>query len=242
MVDRADAPSLLLADRALGTTSAPDRRRVDAGSAARAPVPRPCWRGKRWFDVGGALVLLVLVAPLLLLAALAVRCSSSGPVLFRQERVGRGGRPFLILKFRSMTVDAEERLGSDAELQNLYVQNDYKVPSRLDPRTTPVGRLLRRLSLDELPQLFNVLAGSMSLVGPRPICADQLGSYGQLVGAYIDLRPGLTGIWQVAGRSAVTFPERAALDMTYTRLGSPILDVAILLKTPLAVLRSAGTG
>lgn len=198
------------------------------------------WRGKRAFDVVGALVLLVVLVPALVVVALVVALTSRGPVLFRQQRVGYGGRTFAMLKFRTMHADAEQRLREDGGLDEWYVNGGYKIPAHLDPRVTRVGRWLRMSSLDELPQLFNVLAGHMSLVGPRPVVSRELDEYGDHVGSYLALRPGLTGLWQVEGRNDIAFPERAEIDSHYHANCGPWLDVAIVARTPLAVVSRRG--
>jgi exopolysaccharide production protein ExoY len=199
------------------------------------------WPGKPLVDVVGALVLLVLLAPVMLLAALAVKLSSPGPVFFRQARIGRGGREFPIIKFRTMCKDAEERLKRDSGLQGMYFTGGHKIPCQLDPRVTRVGRILRTWSIDELPQLFNVILGHMSLVGPRPVEFSQLTSYAGHLDAYLALRPGLTGVWQTSGRSQIAFPARADLDAWYRDRCNPWLDIKIMAKTPVSVLRRQGS-
>ena len=196
--------------------------------------------GKRCVDVVVAMLLILLLAPLMLAAAVAVRLSSPGPVLFRQRRVGRRGREFTMLKFRSMRVDAEELLESDAELARLYLASGHKLPIACDPRVTRVGRVLRTWSVDEVPQLFNVLVGHMSIVGPRPVTRPQLGDYADRARQYLAMRPGLTGLWQVSGRSAVKFPVRADMDARYSSRCSLLLDLSIVARTPVAVLRRRG--
>ncbi len=213
------------------------------------PLPMPWeltatrsgWRGKRLFDVVVAFLLLVLLAPLMLAAVLAVKLTSPGPVFFRQSRVGRGGRDFQILKFRTMLVDAEQRLLEDGELYGRYLEGSHKLPCRLDPRVTRVGRFFRVWSIDEVPQLFNVLAGDMSLVGPRPVRRTELSHYGGHLDAYLKVKPGLTGLWQVSGRNRIRFPVRAELDALYHAACGPLTDLQILLKTPLAVLLRLGS-
>ncbi len=185
-------------------------------------------------DRVGALVALILLSPVLAVIAVAVRRDSPGPVLFRQRRIGFGGRPFTIYKFRSMAGDAEERLRRDG-LYDTYVANGFKLPPGDDPRITRLGSMLRRTSLDELPQLLNVLRGSMSLVGPRPVVPDELACYGELASAYTGVRPGVTGYWQVNGRSDVGFPERAELDAYYYDNRSLRVDLRILVRTVVAV-------
>jgi exopolysaccharide biosynthesis polyprenyl glycosylphosphotransferase len=195
---------------------------------------------KRAVDVAIAATGLLLSAPLLALIALAVRLDSPGPIIFRQLRLGRHGRIFRCLKFRSMYVDAEERLRANEELYALYVAGDYKLPEDLDNRITRVGRFLRRTSLDELPQLFNVLRGDMSLVGPRPIVPDELRHYPQEGPLLLSLRPGITGQWQVNGRSTVSYPIRADLELDYVQSWSITKDFKIMLQTLPVVLGQKG--
>lgn len=188
-----------------------------------------------------AAVLLVLLSPLLLVVALAVRLTSAGPVLFRQERLGVGHRPFTILKFRTMRVDNDERihreyvtavLTSD-ETPHGGEQGVFKLVG--DPRVTRVGALLRRTSLDELPQLWNVVRGEMALVGPRPALAWEVPLFPDWAGRRFDVRPGLTGLWQVRGRSRLSYKDALALDVEYVDTRSLWLDAKILVAT-LAVL------
>ena len=197
---------------------------------------------KRVFDLCGAAALLILASPLLLLIALAIKLDSRGPVFFTQERVGRGGRPFRIIKFRTMFTDAEERLAACLrDPANLRKWLTYRKLDN-DPRVTRVGRLLRRFSLDELPQLLNVLKGEMSLVGPRPALAEEIEAYyGEKAHFYTAVRPGLTGLWQVSGRNRLSFAERVKLDLWYVENWSPWLDLVILLRTVPAVLRCEGS-
>jgi exopolysaccharide biosynthesis polyprenyl glycosylphosphotransferase len=195
---------------------------------------------KRTVDVAIAATALLLAAPLMALIALAVRLDSAGPIIFRQLRLGRHGRIFRCLKFRSMYVDAEERLRANEELYALYVASNYKLPEDLDNRITRVGRFLRRTSLDELPQLFNVLRGDMSLVGPRPIVPDELRHYSQEGPLLLSLRPGITGAWQVNGRSTVSYPIRADVELEYVQSWSLGKDFRILLQTLPAVLGQRG--
>jgi exopolysaccharide production protein ExoY len=204
-------------------------------------VDRNQWVGKRAADVLLSTVLLLVTLPIFAVLALAIKATSPGPVLFRQRRVGRGGADFHMLKFRTMRADSEERLRSDPALYKLFLESGHKIPCRLDPRITAVGRVLRRLSLDELPQLLNVLRGDMSMVGPRPVERSQLvRDYGAYEPVYLALRPGLTGLWQVSGRSRVQFPERARLDDRYLRGGGPWMDTKIILRTPIAIFSGRG--
>ena len=218
----------------VGEVRPPAVAAVDIGGTARG------WPGKRAFDVLCTLVLIVVLAPIMLITAMVVRLTSRGPVLFRHRRVGIGGREIEVLKFRTMHVDAEKRLALDEGLRALYLAGDHKVPCDADPRLTPVGRPLRKWSLDELPQLFNVLAGHMSLVGPRPVMQEELAKYGDHVDSYLAVKPGLTGLWQATGRNRIQFPARAALDATYTERCSLLLDLKIMARTPIAVVLRLG--
>jgi lipopolysaccharide/colanic/teichoic acid biosynthesis glycosyltransferase len=179
----------------------------------------------------------VLAAPLVAALAFAVRLTSPGPVFFRQERVGVDGRRFTMLKFRSMVVDAEERRRALSELDQ---GNGPLFKIYADPRVTPVGALLRRFSLDELPQLINVLRGDMSLVGPRPPLPDEVAAYDDVAVRRLRVRPGMTGLWQVSGRSDLSWEESLRLDLRYVDNWSMALDLSILWRTCRAVLRGAG--
>jgi exopolysaccharide biosynthesis polyprenyl glycosylphosphotransferase len=192
---------------------------------------------KELFDRFAALSLLALLGPLLLTVALCVRVTSRGPVLFRQVRVGRDGREFRIFKFRSMYVDAEARL---AELRHLNEHDGVLFKIRDDPRVTPVGWWLRRFSLDELPQLLNVVSGQMSLVGPRPPLPTEVAAYADDVWRRLAVKPGMTGLWQVSGRSDLSWEDAVRLDLRYVENWSLSLDLVILLRTMTAVLRSSG--
>lgn len=215
---------------------APELGEPDGGLAVLPRVSE--WRGKRAMDVLVAAILAVLVAPLALFAALAIWVDAPGsPIMFRQRRVGRGNREFSMLKFRTMRPDAEEWLRTEPEWLDHFYASDHKIPDHLDPRITRIGRFLRRSSIDEIPQLLNVLAGHMSLVGPRPVERTQLAQYESRRAYYLAMRPGLTGLWQVGGRSRVPFPARAHLDETYARSCSLATDLRVLIKTPLAVLQ-----
>jgi exopolysaccharide biosynthesis polyprenyl glycosylphosphotransferase len=196
---------------------------------------------KRLIDVLLAGLGVVILSPLLLALAGLVKLTSRGPVLFGHRRLGEGGKRIRIYKFRSMAVDAEARLqgmlAADASLRAEY-EATYKL--RDDPRITPLGRWLRRTSLDELPQLFNVVRGDLSLVGPRPIVPDEIAKYGPAAAAILRVRPGVTGLWQVSGRSDLDYAERVRLDMDYITHWSLWLDLRILAATVPAVLRRRG--
>lgn len=195
---------------------------------------------KRAVDLVGALMLLVLLLPLLALVAVAIKLESNGPILFAHRRLGRDRRLFSCLKFRTMHLNAEDLLHRDEALRHQYVTNHFKIPSAHDPRITRLGRLLRESSMDELPQLLNVLAGDMSLVGPRPIVPLEATHYGEQVDLLLSMRPGITGAWAVNGRSSVGYPERTAVELEYVRNWSLASDAGILLRTPLAVVMRHG--
>jgi lipopolysaccharide/colanic/teichoic acid biosynthesis glycosyltransferase len=231
----------------LSEVAGPDRLtpRIDrsVGLAPRIRLrPRPITDvAKRVMDIVLAVVLLVLTAPLVPVIALAVFVESPGPVLFRQQRCGRGGRRFAMLKVRSMRTDAEAVLHADQKLLAAFEANGFKFPDGEDPRITRVGAFLRASSLDELPQLVNVLRGEMSLVGPRPPIIEQIPVlYGSDDVYYFSVRPGMTGPWQVSGRSDLSQAQRRALDVEYVQNRSVRGDVRILARTIPAVLRRRG--
>jgi undecaprenyl-phosphate galactose phosphotransferase len=201
------------------------------------PIPRFL---KRVFDMAGSFALLVALAPLLAYLAWRVR-ETGGPAIFGHRRVGRYGRTFRCLKFRTMVPDAESVLARHLEgdpAARADWERDFKLKD--DPRITPIGRFLRRTSLDELPQLWNVIKGEMSLVGPRPIIEDELRRYGDQVDYYLEVRPGITGLWQISGRNDTTYEDRVALDCWYVRNWSLWYDLVILVKTVRVVLRREG--
>ena len=205
-------------------------------------IEAPQFEGWRRVVKGGvdrlvALTALVVLAPLMLGIAVAVRVSSGGPVLYRQERVGVHGTSFTMLKFRSMVADADQRL---AQVQDVNFGDGLLFKARQDPRVTPIGRWLRRLSLDELPQLLNVLGGSMSLVGPRPPLPSEVARYETHVRRRLLVKPGLTGLWQISGRSDLPWEEAVRLDLRYVENWSLATDLVILWKTGRAVLSSSG--
>lgn len=189
---------------------------------------------KRAFDIAGSTMLIVIASPLLLAVAVAVAATSAGPVLYRQERIGQHGAPFKMLKFRSMRVGADAELGALLKEQGTSEKPLFKVKD--DPRITSVGRFIRKYSLDELPQFFNVLGGSMSLVGPRPQIAAEVALYSDAAKRRLLARPGITGLWQVSGRSATDWEDAVKLDLYYVENWSLVGDVAIVAKTVRAVL------
>jgi exopolysaccharide biosynthesis polyprenyl glycosylphosphotransferase len=203
------------------------------------PARRGGWRGlaKRLWDISIASIGLLLLSPFLALVAIAVRFDSSGPAFFRQLRVGKDGHLFTIIKFRTMTVDAELRI-TELEAENEADTPLFKL--RDDPRTTRIGRLLRRFSIDELPQLWNVLRGEMSLVGPRPALPLEALQWAPRLHNRLRVKPGLTGMWQVYGRSDASFEEYEQLDLYYVDNWSLITDLFILARTIPTVLRHRG--
>lgn len=196
---------------------------------------------KRAFDIAASLFALALFAPLMLVIAVAIKLESRGPVLFGHVRLTRGGKRFACYKFRSMRPNAQLELESDPELWRLYVENDYKIPLEKDPRVTRIGRFLRKTSLDELPQFFNVVAGSMSLVGPRPIVPDELKWYGERKDEFLSVRPGITGPWQVQGRSRIPYPDRTKVELEGIRRRSFWEDVKVLAASVPAVIKARGS-
>lgn len=211
---------------------------ADAPEPASPPADRAAYRlAKRGLDVALAGLGLVVLCPVLLVLAALVRLTSRGPALFRQERAGRHGRPFVILKFRSMRSDAHARRG---DLEHLSDMDGPVFKMREDPRITRLGRFLRRSSLDEMPQLLNVLRGDMSLVGPRPLPLEEAQRLPARYQARHAVRPGLTGLWQVSGRNELPFHRMMDLDLAYVRQRSLRLDLAILLRTLPALLSRRG--
>ena len=207
-------------------------------TSVRAPVGGV---SKRCFDILFALLALAFAAPIGLVLAALVKLSDGGPVCFRHKRVGYSGETFSCLKFRTMAVDSERILREHLE-KNPEARREWLETRKLkdDPRITPLGRVLRMSSLDELPQLINILRGEMSIVGPRPVVSDEISQYGSDAVAYLRARPGLTGAWQVSGRNDVSYEERVALDAWYVQNWSPWHDIAILLKTVPALLSRRG--
>jgi undecaprenyl-phosphate galactose phosphotransferase len=197
---------------------------------------------KRSLDFIGATILVMLLTPLFLLFAFLIWKEDGGPVFFRQVRVGRSGRDFSCWKFRTMVVDAEDQLArwetENPVLLARYCESNFKL--KADPRVTRIGDWMRRKSLDELPQLFNVLLGNMSLVGPRPLLRRELPEYGAVIGLYERVRPGITGLWQISGRSHTTFAERVSYDEWYIKNWTVWYDLVILLQTVWVLARGQG--
>ncbi|WJN45971.1 sugar transferase [Priestia aryabhattai] len=196
---------------------------------------------KRLIDITGSLIGIVLTFPIfVLIGVLYLFGSNRGPVFFRQYRVGKDGKMFRMYKFRSMIVNAEQVLKNDKMLYKKYLDNNYKLEPEEDPRITLVGRFLRKTSLDELPQLINVLKGEMSLVGPRPVIKEELKEYNSRLREFLTVKPGVTGYWQICGRSDVGYPERADLEFYYIEHQSFKLDFKIILNTVLLVITRKG--
>lgn len=198
---------------------------------------------RRTLDIATAGLALVIASPLFLIVGLASKLSSRGPVFFVQERVGRNGKIFRCYKFRSMRPDADKRLKqllqTDIEFREAWMQ-DQKVNK--DPRITSMGRFLRKTSLDEIPQLINVLKGDMSIIGPRPVVPEETVRYGDAMATVLSVRPGITGLWQVSGRNNLSYPERVALDLRYVDEQSLRLDSRVLVKTVFSVATGKGAG
>ena len=244
-VTRAGEPAPVRDPAPARTAPPPPTRTRTRAHAPQATTPRELSpparsRGKRALDLTVALCAAPVVVPLGLFCAALIKLTSRGPALFKQQRVGLHGQAFSMYKFRTMREDAEERLHTDPALWNQYVENDYKLPISVDPRVTRLGRWLRRTSIDELPQLINVAMGSMSIVGPRPVTQAQFDAFADVVDAYQAVRPGMTGYWQVNGRSDIHYPERAEFDRHYVDEWSVWLDLSLILRTPFAVVGGRG--
>ncbi|WP_201777016.1 WecB/TagA/CpsF family glycosyltransferase [Martelella endophytica] len=209
-----------------------EARAVRAGASAAARVP-----GKRLLDIAVASSALIMLSPLMASTALAVAATSRGPVFFRQTRVGENGKPFTMYKFRSMYRDAEARR---AALLATSDREGICFKSRKDPRITTVGRIMRKLSIDELPQLFNVLKGNMSIVGPRPALPQEVAAYAPEAMSRLAAKPGITGLWQVSGRAEIGFERMLHMDNAYIRSRSIVLDLTIIALTVRAVFSGRG--
>ncbi|HEY0827515.1 MAG TPA: sugar transferase [Bacilli bacterium] len=196
---------------------------------------------KRTVDICGSLLGLILFFPLFLVIGVFIKISDSkGTIFFTQNRIGQQGKAFNIYKFRSMVSNAEQRLLTDPKLYKKYLENNYKLEPHEDPRITRVGKFLRKTSLDEIPQLINVLKGEMSLVGPRPVVREELNEYMDRVVDFLSVKPGVTGYWQISGRSNVRYPERVDLELHYVYNQTFWFDMKILFKTILIVVLKRG--
>jgi exopolysaccharide production protein ExoY len=217
----------------------PERSAGVSRGEAQAPVGG---LPKRILDIVVASIALVLLLPMMLMVSVLTRIFMGGPVIFAQQRVGLGGRMFTCYKFRTMVADGEEMLRRHLDAHP-EAAREWKETRKLanDPRVGCFGSILRKSSIDELPQLFNVLRGDMSLVGPRPVVPDELGYYGRHVRAYLKARPGLTGAWQISGRNRLSYADRVARDRHYVRHWSLAVDIAVLIKTIPAILKFTET-
>lgn len=196
----------------------------------------------RMLDLTIGVLAVVVLAPLLVILAVLIYVSDPGPIFFVQSRIGLHGRSFACFKFRTMVIDAQERLNRLLE-ENPAARAEWERDHKLrnDPRITPLGRFLRKSSFDELPQFFNLINGTMSAVGPRPIVVAEITRYGRWFGNYCQVKPGITGLWQVSGRSDTTYRRRVALDVAYSRHRSIGLNLKIMLLTIPAVLAARGS-
>jgi exopolysaccharide production protein ExoY len=196
---------------------------------------------KRVIDIiGGMVGILVTLPCLLVISCFYFYGTNKGPIFFKQVRLGKNGRKFYIYKFRSMVVDAEQKLKSDEKLYQKYLNNNFKLEQEEDPRITSFGRFIRKTSLDELPQFINVLKGDMSLVGPRPVVLEELNEYKNKKAEFLSVKPGVTGYWQVCGRSGVGYPERVDIELYYVYNKSLLLDIKIIFKTVIQVAARKG--
>ena len=202
----------------------------------------PAWDWIRFFDIVLALAALVLVGPLMMITAILIKLTSPGPAFFVHKRIGQNGKQFGCWKFRTMASDADRRLAELLE-RDPVASAEWHLHQKLhkDPRITTVGNFLRRSSIDELPQLYNVLNGTMSWVGPRPIVDNEIGRYGHHFRQYCAVRPGITGLWQVSGRSNTSYRRRVAMDVMYVRRRNVMLYGAIMARTLPAVLLQRGS-
>jgi lipopolysaccharide/colanic/teichoic acid biosynthesis glycosyltransferase len=217
------------------------RRSEGLSSPATNPDHPSLGIGKRLFDILFSAAVLLAVSPVLLICGLAVRLGSKGPIFFKQRRYGKDGQTFFIIKFRTMVADAESVLNRYLEVSP-EAKREWAADRKLrkDPRVTRIGSFMRRFSIDELPQFWNVLTGDMSVVGPRPIVSAEIPFYGEDFTAYCQVRPGITGLWQVSGRNDTGYPHRVALDSKYVNSWTPRLDAGILVRTVSTVVTAAG--
>jgi lipopolysaccharide/colanic/teichoic acid biosynthesis glycosyltransferase len=247
-MDEREFSSIHIDETQFSTPSA-DKKHPDVGGeeqddVAWLPEAPSHYRAiKRTIDVIGSLLMIILMAPMFLIIALAIKLTSKGPVLFKQQRIGYRGKPFTFLKFRSMYADSANQNHLDyiskliaGRFGPVGEQGVSKVAN--DPRITPVGRFLRRTSIDEIPQMWNVLRGDMSLVGPRTAFPYEIAAYQRWHKQRLSSKPGITGLWQVEGRSSTSFDSMVKLDIAYIGHPSILEDLRILFSTPIAVIRS----
>lgn len=213
----------------------------NASEQIHSPLHNPLWSAfKSGIDIIGAISALILTSPLFLFIAYKIR-QDGGSAFYSHERIGKNGKPFKCIKFRSMIMNSQEvldeLLANDEEARTEW-ERDFKLKN--DPRITPVGRFIRKTSLDELPQLFNVLKGEMSLVGPRPVIDEERKYYGDHWDEFLSVKPGMTGLWQVSGRNDTTYDERVRLDVEYIRGWSLWMDIKIAYKTIFIIINPKG--
>lgn len=196
---------------------------------------------KRLIDIIVSVIALVFVLPITLIVFI-IDCfgENRGPVFYKQKRIGKNHKPFYMYKYRSMIVGAEDYLEKDSKLHELYVKNNYKLPPELDPRITKFGVFLRKTSIDEIPQFFNILKGDMTLIGPRPIVEEELSEYGDRVDKFLSVTPGAMGYWQASGRSNVGYPERCDLELYYVDHASFLFDVKLVFKSISSIFKGSG--
>jgi lipopolysaccharide/colanic/teichoic acid biosynthesis glycosyltransferase len=231
-----EASALVLAPMGVAAVVAAERRRRGLVRVKRG-VGSIYFIGKRFIDIILASAILLATAPIFAIIALLVRLDSKGPILFKRKVIGLNGQTFYMYKFRSMVEGAEQILAQDENLQKLY-RDKWKLEN--DPRVTRFGKFLRRTSLDELPQLINILLGGMTFVGPRPIAPDEVERYGPAFELFKTVKPGITGIWQTCGRSETSYEKRVEMDMLYIQNRSLLLDLWIIACTIPAVLLKRG--
>ena len=196
---------------------------------------------KRLIDIVASILLLILTSPIFfIISMIYLFGDSKGPLFFKQQRYGKNGSLIDVYKFRSMIMNADEKLRNNEELYRKYIENNYKLEPYEDPRITKLGRILRNTSLDEFPQLLNVLKGEMSLVGPRPIVKEELVEYKNRKEEFLSVKPGITGYWQVKGRSNIGYPERVEFELHYIKHQSLLLDLKILLQTIVVIFTKKG--
>ncbi|WP_282708556.1 sugar transferase [Ligilactobacillus sp. Marseille-Q7487] len=196
---------------------------------------------KRLIDIIVSVIALVFVLPITLIVFI-IDCfgENRGPVFYKQKRIGKNHKPFYMYKYRSMIVGAEDYLEKDLKLHDLYVKNNYKLPPELDPRVTRFGVFLRKTSIDEIPQFFNILKGDMTLIGPRPVVEEELSEYGDRIDKFLSVTPGAMGYWQASGRSNVGYPERCDLELYYVDHASFLFDVKLVFKSISSIFKGSG--
>lgn len=196
---------------------------------------------KRITDFVLSIFALICLSPIFLLVFIAYRFGDNkGPVIFKQKRIGKNGKPFYIYKFRSMVVNADKVLHDNKKLYKKYIENNYKLEPNEDPRITKLGKWLRKSSVDEIPQFMNILKGDMSIIGPRPVVEEELIEYGDRVDKFLSVKPGAMGYWQASGRSNIGYPDRCDVELYYVDHASCIFDIKIFFSNVVSILKSDG--